>query len=138
MGGTVAGACRAVNAGAPAALAAAARTVGAGVLHFSTDFVFDGQKRTPYVEDDATAPLNVYGASKLAGEEALAESGAACMTFRTSWLYATRGTNFLLTMIRLLRERDALSVVEDQVGSRTWVRAAVTAAAVSVVESVRM
>jgi dTDP-4-dehydrorhamnose reductase len=112
----------AINADAPAVMAAAVREAGAAMLHFSTDFVFDGRKGSPYVEDDPTNPLNVYGASKLAGEEAIRDSGAACMTFRTSWLYATRGRNFLLTIARLLRERESVNVVNDQSGSPTWVR----------------
>jgi len=112
----------AVNAGAPQAMAEAAVATGSALLHFSTDFVFDGRKREPYTEDDVTGPLNVYGASKLAGEEAIRASGVPHMIFRTSWLYATRGTNFLLTISRLLRERDSLSVVNDQTGSPTWVR----------------
>ncbi len=112
----------AVNATAPEILATAARDAGAGLLHFSTDFVFDGRKREPYAETDPTGPLNVYGASKLAGEDAVAASGVPHMIFRTSWLYATRGANFLLTIARLLRERESLSVVDDQRGSPTWVR----------------
>ena len=112
----------AVNARAPEAMAEAAAATGAALLHFSTDFVFDGQKKEPYTESDKTGPLNVYGASKLAGEEAIRASGVPHMIFRTSWLYATRGTNFLLTISRLLRERDSLSVVNDQTGSPTWVR----------------
>jgi dTDP-4-dehydrorhamnose reductase len=111
----------AVNASAPAAMAEALAGTGGALLHFSTDFVFDGFGRRPYDENDPTAPLNVYGASKLAGEEAIRAAGAAHMIFRTSWLYATRGNNFLLTIARLLRERDSLSVVNDQIGSPTWV-----------------
>jgi dTDP-4-dehydrorhamnose reductase len=112
----------AVNARAPEAMAEAAETTGSALLHFSTDFVFDGRKREPYTESDAIGPLNVYGASKLAGEEAIRASSVPHMIFRTSWLYATRGTNFLLTISRLLRERDSLRVVNDQTGSPTWVR----------------
>jgi dTDP-4-dehydrorhamnose reductase len=112
----------AVNARAPEAMARAAAMTGSALLHFSTDFVFDGLKREPYTESDAIGPLNVYGASKLAGEEAIRASSVPHMIFRTSWLYATRGSNFLLTISRLLRERDSLSVVDDQTGSPTWVR----------------
>jgi dTDP-4-dehydrorhamnose reductase len=112
----------AVNARAPEAMVQAAATTGSALLHFSTDFVFDGLKREPYTENDAIGPLNVYGASKLAGEEAIRASDVPHMIFRTSWLYATRGSNFLLTISRLLRERDSLSVVNDQTGSPTWVR----------------
>lgn len=111
----------AVNASAPAAMAEALSGTGGALLHFSTDFVFDGSGHRPYDEDDRTAPLNVYGASKLAGEEAIRAAGAPHIIFRTSWLYATRGNNFLLTIARLLRERDSLSIVNDQVGSPTWV-----------------
>jgi dTDP-4-dehydrorhamnose reductase len=111
----------AVNATAPGVIAESAKSVGAGLVHFSTDFVFDGTRRQPYGEEDETGPLNVYGASKLAGEEAVRASGVAHLVFRTSWLYATRGTNFLLTISRLLREREKLTVVSDQTGSPTWV-----------------
>jgi dTDP-4-dehydrorhamnose reductase len=111
----------AVNASAPAAMAEALAGTGGALLHFSTDFVFDGSGRRPYDENDLTAPLNVYGASKLAGEQAIREAGVPHMIFRTSWLYGTRGNNFLLTIARLLRERESLSVVNDQIGSPTWV-----------------
>jgi dTDP-4-dehydrorhamnose reductase len=111
----------AVNASAPAAMAEALMGTGGALLHFSTDFVFDGSAQRPYGENDPTSPVNVYGASKLAGEEAIRAAGAAHMILRTSWLYATRGNNFLLTIARLLRERESLSVVNDQVGSPTWV-----------------
>jgi dTDP-4-dehydrorhamnose reductase len=111
----------AVNGAAPAAMAEALSGTGGALLHFSTDFVFDGSGLRPYDENDPTSPVNVYGASKLAGEVAIRAAGAPHMIFRTSWLYASRGNNFLLTIARLLRERDGLSVVNDQVGSPTWV-----------------
>lgn len=111
----------AVNAEAPAAMAEAAAQTGAGLLHFSTDFVFDGNKATPYVEEDEARPLNVYGASKLAGEQHILDSDAHALIFRTSWLYGPTGNNFLLTMRRLLSERDELSVVDDQTGTPTSV-----------------
>ena len=109
-----------LNAHAPAVLAEAARQLGAGLVHYSTDYVFDGTKDGPYVETDATNPQNVYGASKLAGEQAIVASGCAHLIFRTSWVYGTRGKNFLLTMLRLGAQRDELSVVADQIGSPTW------------------
>ncbi len=111
-----------INAESVAALARAARALDALVVHYSTDYVFDGEKDGPYVETDATGPLGVYGQSKLAGEAALAESGAAHFVFRTSWVYANRGANFMLTMLRLAKERPVLRVVADQTGAPTWAR----------------
>lgn len=111
----------AVNALAPAVIAEEAARSGAGLIHFSTDFVFDGTSEKPYVETDQTNPINIYGESKLAGERAIIESSAAAIIFRTSWLYGLQGVNFLLTMSRLLTERDRLSVVDDQTGSPTSV-----------------
>lgn len=108
-----------INAEAPAALAAACATAGSRFLHFSTDYVFDGGGSRPYREDDATAPLGVYGASKWAGEEAVRASGANHMIFRLCWVYGARGANFLLTMLRLARERGHLRVVADQIGAPT-------------------
>ena len=113
-------AARAINATAPGILGEEAARIGAAVLHFSTDYVFDGTKPTPWVETDATGPLNVYGATKLAGEQALAASGAPCAIFRTSWVYGATGKNFLLTILRLARERENLRVVGDQHGAPTW------------------
>lgn len=110
----------AVNARAPGVLADEAKRAGAVLVHFSTDYVFDGTRRTPYPEDAPTAPLNVYGASKLAGEEAIAASGAKALVFRTSWVYGARGANFLLTIRRLAAERDELRIVADQVGVPNW------------------
>ena len=88
-------------------------------VHFSTDYVFDGSKKVPYEETDPTNPINVYGKTKLAGEEAIRNSGAAHLIFRTSWVYATRGRNFLLTILRLATEREELKIVADQVGAPT-------------------
>jgi dTDP-4-dehydrorhamnose reductase len=108
-----------INADAPRALAAACAASGKAMVHFSTDYVFEGSGRRPYREDDATAPLGAYGASKWAGEQAVRESGAAHKIFRLCWVYGPRGGNFLLTMLRLARERDHLRVVADQVGAPT-------------------
>ena len=111
-----------INAEAPAVMAAEARLLGAAMVHYSTDYVFDGTKQGPYVETDATGPLNVYGSSKLAGEQAIAAAGIAHLILRTSWVYGMRGKNFLLTMLRLAKERDELRVVADQHGAPTWSR----------------
>jgi dTDP-4-dehydrorhamnose reductase len=107
------------NAQAPAVLAEACKACDALFVHYSTDYVFDGTGTRPYREDDPTAPLGVYGASKLAGEEAVRSSGARHLILRTAWVYAAHGSNFLLTMLRLARERDRLKVVADQQGSPT-------------------
>ncbi|MFN3310656.1 MAG: dTDP-4-dehydrorhamnose reductase [Thermomonas sp.] len=108
-----------VNAEAPAALARACAGTGALLVQYSTDYVFDGRGTRPYREDDATAPLGVYGASKLAGEEAIRASGARHAILRTAWVYAAHGRNFLHTMLRLAAERDELRVVADQIGTPT-------------------
>jgi dTDP-4-dehydrorhamnose reductase len=112
----------AINAESVKAMGQEARAIGAGVIHFSTDYVFDGSASAPYRETDATGPVSVYGASKLAGERALAESGAGHIIFRTSWVYGARGKNFLLTILKLARERETLRVVADQHGAPTWSR----------------
>ena len=108
-----------VNAAAPSALACACAREGSLLVHFSTDYVFDGSGTRPYREDDPTAPLGVYGASKLAGEQAIRDSGARHAILRTAWVYAAHGKNFLLTMLRLGAERDGVRVVADQVGAPT-------------------
>ena len=108
-----------VNAHAPGLLSEACAARDALLVHYSTDYVFDGRGTRPYREDDPTAPLGVYGASKLAGEDAVRASGARHLIFRTAWVYAARGRNFLRTMLRLAEERDALRVVDDQFGSPT-------------------
>lgn len=108
-----------VNAQAPAAIAAACAARGAFLMHYSTDYVFDGSATRPYREDDPTHPLGIYGASKLAGEDAIRSSGARHMILRTAWIYAAHGSNFLRTMLRLAAERDELRVVDDQVGTPT-------------------
>lgn len=119
--GDEAGAMR-VNADGVGALGRAAAEVGALVVHYSTDYVFDGALDRPYREDDAPQPLGAYGRSKHAGEVQLAQSGAAHLVFRTSWVYAARGHNFLRTMLRLAREREVMRVVDDQVGTPTSAR----------------
>lgn len=110
------------NAEAPAVLAGACAARGAQLVHYSTDYVFDGSGTRPYREDDPTAPLGVYGSSKLAGEEAVRVSGARHMVFRTAWVYGAHGHNFMRTMLRLGAERDELRVVADQVGTPTPAR----------------
>jgi dTDP-4-dehydrorhamnose reductase len=112
----------AANARAPRILAEEAKRLDAVLIHYSTDYVFDGRRTTPYDEDAPTAPLNVYGASKLEGERAIAQTGAHAVVFRTSWVYGARGSNFLLTMLRLAKERDELRVVADQHGTPNWCR----------------
>jgi len=120
----------AVNAQAPARLAELCAADGIGLIHYSTDYVFDGNGTRPYLESDPTGPLSVYGESKLAGEEAIRASGAAHLILRTAWVYATHGHNFLRTMLRLGAERDELRVVADQHGSPTpaWLLADAAAA----------
>lgn len=108
-----------VNANAPAILAAEAARLGALLVHYSTDYVFDGTKSSPYTEADAAHPLNVYGASKLAGEQAIAASGCRYLILRTSWVYGPHGSNFMLTILRAARERPELRVVDDQYGAPT-------------------
>ena len=110
----------AINATAPGVLAEEAARLGVPLLHYSTDYVFDGSKATPYTEDDAPNPLSVYGRSKLAGEQAIHAVGGAHLTLRTSWVYSLHGRNFLLTMQRLLQEKPQLRVVADQIGAPTW------------------
>jgi dTDP-4-dehydrorhamnose reductase len=112
----------AVNAVAPGILAEEAARLDALLVHYSTDYVFNGSGDRPWCEDDACDPLNVYGASKLAGERAIAASGCRHLIFRTSWVYGARGSNFLLTMRRLMRERPELKIVADQIGAPTWCR----------------
>lgn len=109
----------AINAEAPRVLAEEAFQRNALFVHYSTDYVFDGSKTEPWVETDTPNPLNVYGASKLAGEQAVEKVGGKFLVFRTSWVYGPHGNNFLLTMLRLGRERDRLSIVDDQLGAPT-------------------
>lgn len=110
----------AINAIAPGIFAQEAAALGIPLIHYSTDYVFDGTKTAPYIEDDAPNPLGVYGQSKLEGERAIAAAGAQHLILRTSWVYSAHGKNFLLTMQRLLQERPELGVVADQIGAPTW------------------
>jgi len=114
--------CDLLNHVAPGYLAEAVASVGGSMIQVSTDYVFDGTGCTPYKEDDATNPQTVYGRTKLAGEESVIRSCAGSMVIRTAWLYSTFGNNFVKTMIRLGKERDALGVVFDQIGSPTYAR----------------
>jgi dTDP-4-dehydrorhamnose reductase len=127
----------AVNAEAPRALAEVAAEVGAHLVHYSTDYVFDGSGDQPFDEGAAVNPLNVYGASKAAGEAAIRAAHECHLIFRTSWVYGARGANFLLTMQRLMRERPELKIVADQMGAPTWARhiAEATALVISQMES---
>ncbi|HUR21144.1 MAG TPA: dTDP-4-dehydrorhamnose reductase [Vicinamibacterales bacterium] len=108
-----------INGEAPGILAEEAKKLGAGFVHFSTDYVFDGTKQTPYVETDPTNPLGAYGRTKLAGEQNVMAAGGRSWIFRTSWVYAPRGKNFMLTILRLATERPRLRVVADQYGAPT-------------------
>lgn len=111
-----------INGLAPGILAEEAKDVGALLVHYSTDYVFDGSKTEPYDENDAPNPLGVYGRSKLAGDEAIRAAGGAHLIFRLCWVYGARGQNFMLTIMRLAREREKLGVVSDQSGCPTWSR----------------
>jgi dTDP-4-dehydrorhamnose reductase len=110
---------RAINSVAPGVLAREAAALGAWLIHYSTDYVFDGNGEQPWLESDATAPLSVYGSTKLEGEQAIIRSGCNHLIFRTSWVYGARGGNFAKTMLRLAKERDRLTVIADQIGAPT-------------------
>lgn len=112
----------AINGAAPGILAQEAQRLGAALIHYSTDYVFDGSKNTPYTEQDIPNPQNIYGSSKLAGERAIQAVDVPHLILRTAWVYGRRGKNFLLTMQRLASERPLLKVVDDQVGAPTWAR----------------
>jgi dTDP-4-dehydrorhamnose reductase len=111
-----------INAEAPGILAEIAKNIGAKLVHYSTDYVFDGQASHPYKESDATNPQGVYGSSKLAGERAIQQVGGDYLIFRTAWVYGLRGQNFMRTIRRLAREREELKIVTDQKGAPTWSR----------------
>jgi dTDP-4-dehydrorhamnose reductase len=110
---------RTLNATAPGAIAQAAQQIGALMVHYSTDYVFDGSGSKPWQEDDATSPLSVYGLTKLEGEQLIVEHCPRHLIFRTSWVYAARGGNFAKTMLRLAKERERLTVIDDQFGAPT-------------------
>jgi dTDP-4-dehydrorhamnose reductase len=114
--------CQLINGVAPGILAEEAKKAKALLVHYSTDYVFDGTKRTAYVEEDLPNPLGTYGRSKLAGDQAIQQVGLPHLIFRLCWVYGARGQNFMLTMMRLARDREKLRVVQDQVGCPTWSR----------------
>lgn len=118
-----------VNGDAPGIMAEEAKRLGAILIHYSTDYVFDGKLDRPYVEEDATNPVNMYGVTKLAGEKAIEAVGGQYLILRASWVYANRGSNFVLTILRLAREKPVLTVVNDQTGSPTWAHALAEATA---------
>ncbi len=120
---------RAINADAPGLMAQEAKKIGASIVHYSTDYVFDGLKGCPYEETDPPHPACVYGETKLAGEQAIRDSGVPHLIFRTAWVYSARGRNFLLTILRLASQREELKVVHDQVGAPTWAREIASATA---------
>jgi dTDP-4-dehydrorhamnose reductase len=109
-----------INAEAPRVIAEESERLGAALIHYSTDYVFDGGKQGAWLEDDAPAPLSVYGHSKLAGEQAITDVGGNHLILRTSWVYGLHGKNFLLTMLKLAETRDELAIVDDQIGAPTW------------------
>jgi dTDP-4-dehydrorhamnose reductase len=125
-----------INGVAPGILAEEAGKLGALLVHYSTDYVFDGSKTTPYVETDPPNPLGAYGRTKLAGDEAVRAAGGAHLIFRLCWVYGARGQNFMLTMMRLARERETLRVVGDQVGCPTWSRMIAEATTLAVQQAV--
>lgn len=113
---------RVLNGTAPGVLAEEAKRLKALLVHYSTDYVYDGQSTAPYHETHAPNPINAYGKTKLTGDEAISAVGGAHLIFRTSWVYGARGHNFMLTMLRLAKERDQLKIVNDQIGAPTWSR----------------
>jgi dTDP-4-dehydrorhamnose reductase len=129
--------CHLINGVAPGILAEEAKRIGALMVHYSTDYVFDGTKQSPYLEDDSPNPLGVYGRSKLAGDQAVLQSGVAHVIFRLCWVYGARGQNFMLTMMRLAREREKLRVVRDQTGCPTWSRLIAETTALALKQLVR-
>jgi dTDP-4-dehydrorhamnose reductase len=111
-----------INSESPGVLAEEASAIGALLVHYSTDYIFDGTKETPYIEEDKPNPINAYGRSKLKGEEAIQQISPDFLIFRTSWVYSSRGNNFLRTILRLALEKDELAIVADQIGAPTWAR----------------
>jgi len=127
--------CRAINATAPGFLAAEAKKANALLVHYSTDYVYPGNKTTPYTEEDATGPLAEYGRTKLEGDQLIQGSGANYLIFRTAWVYGARGANFLRTMLRLAKEKPELPVVSDQFGAPTWSRMVAEATAQAIAKA---
>lgn len=127
-----------VNAFAPGILAEEAKRLNALLVHYSTDYIFDGLLGRPYVEDDAANPLNVYGRSKLEGERAIAAARGAFLILRTSWIYSDQPPNFVLTMLKLAQDKSEIAVVDDQVGSPTWARSLAEATADVLRQSARI
>ncbi|MES2356542.1 MAG: dTDP-4-dehydrorhamnose reductase [Pseudomonadota bacterium] len=126
------GIAMAINGVAPGIMAEEAKRLNAAIIHYSTDYIFDGMKTSPYIETDIPNPVSVYGRTKLAGEQAIAAVDVAHMIFRTSWVYGLRGKNFLLTMQRLAKERNELRIVNDQFGAPTWCRTIAEATALAI------
>lgn len=124
--------CRAINAGAPRVLAEEAAALGAGFVHYSTDYVYNGRKDGRWVESDTPDPLSVYGLTKLEGDRAIAATGVQHLIFRLQWVWGTRGANFVKTMLKLSREREELKVIDDQVGAPTYSRHIAEASALAV------
>jgi len=124
--------CRAINAGAPRVLAEEAAALGAGFVHYSTDYVYNGRKDGRWVESDTPDPLSVYGLTKLEGDQAIAATGVQHLIFRLQWVWGTRGANFVKTMLKLSREREELKVIDDQVGAPTYSRHIAEASALAV------
>lgn len=129
-----------LNGVAPGILAESAANIGALLVHYSTTFVFDGKKNTPYTEEDEPNPVNAYGRSKLAGEQAVMAAGGKSLILRASWVYSDRRTNFVLAMLKLARENSTLKIVDDQIGAPTWARdyAETTAAMLKNADGLRM
>jgi dTDP-4-dehydrorhamnose reductase len=124
-----------INGEAPGVMAEEAKKLGAVMIHYSTDYVFDGSKSTPYVETDPTCPINLYGVTKLAGEQAIQAVGVPHLILRTSWVYGMRRRNFVLTILRMAGEKDELRIVDDRYGSPTWCRIVADITADLVVQS---
>lgn len=124
-----------INGTAPGIIAQEAKALGALLVHYSTDYVFDGTKQTPYLETDTPNPINEYGRTKLAGEQAIQSIDGDHLIFRTSWVYGTRGKNFLLTMLKLMQEREELRVIDDQRGTPTWSRLIAESSSISIGKS---
>lgn len=128
---------RKLNATSPGVIAQAAQQIGALMVHYSTDYVFDGSGRKPWKEDDATGPLSVYGSTKLEGEQLVVQRCARHLIFRTSWVYAARGGNFAKTMLRLAKERERLTVIDDQFGAPTGAELLADVTAIAIREAYR-